>query len=86
MSQPVTLQPLRFDPSCADCVYCKVDPDASKAAKSQNLQAPEQGVCNRYPPTSQLLMTAQGPMSLMVKVVVPLDHWCGEFKGKSVSC
>jgi hypothetical protein len=76
---PVTLKPLVM-PSCSTCLYCRSDRDLESTAKLQNLKAPDQGICVRFPPTSQLVGTPQGAVAMMVKTVIPLDHWCGEFK------
>lgn len=84
MSQPITLKPLQrlMKPECGKCMYYDVDPDMANAAAANNLTAPPQGICNRYPPSSQILMTPQGPTAVMVKQVVPSMHWCGEFSIK----
>lgn len=78
------LQPLNLAmPSCADCRFCQVDIDLVNEAKKANLKAPDQGVCVRFPPHSQLVGSPQGGVSaVMVKTVIPLTHWCGEFKDK----
>lgn len=80
----VTLQPLRM-PSCADCRFCQVDTDLVNASKAANLKAPDQGVCVRFPPQSQHVGTPHGTVVMMVKTVIPLDHWCGEFKDRRAS-
>jgi len=81
---PITLKPLRFTtkPECGKCMYYDIDPDMTNAAAAGNLTAPPQGICNRYPPSSQILMTQQGPSAVMIKQVVPAKHWCGEFADK----
>jgi hypothetical protein len=86
MNQPVTLKPLRFaNPECSKCQFYGIDPDMAHAAAVNNLNAPPQGICNRYPPSSQILMTPQGPTAVMIKQVVPASHWCGEFSAKLAS-
>jgi hypothetical protein len=82
MPDRISLQPLTL-PSCANCRYCAADPDLQQAAVAANLKAPDQGICVRYPPQSQLVGTPQGPMSVLVKTVVPLTHWCGEHAPRS---
>lgn len=82
---PVTLPPLKFNYGCERCLFYRNDPDMDKAVASANLNAPKQGVCVRFPPSCQLVGTPGGPMSVLVKTVVPADHWCGEFKSASAN-
>lgn len=72
----MNLSPLPSLESCAACKFFRAHP-----ARPENLKAPPQGLCLRYPPSVHPMEAGGGQVAFMgVNPTVPAVHTCGEWQ------